>query len=190
MRRGFALSGLAVMVVGACATHAKTPELGGDTMDRAQRTALAGDEMQRLQPMVGDWDCEETYHAGGFVEATARATGRDLIRIGPGGHSLVAEYASDGDIGEYRAHDIITWSADESAYRMLFVDSFAPGVQDQRGEIDGNTVTFSHRTDLGFGPGVFRRTYTLAPDRQDLVVDFTPDGGVPKALVTIVKTRR
>ena len=155
----------------------------------AEPTLNAG--LAQLAPMLGVWDCFETYHAGGFSPTEATAKGVDVIRVGPGGNAVIADYASDGDFGPYAAHDMITWDAATGGYHFLFIDSFSPAVQLHGGKPAGSSFVFEGPFTLGEKAGRMRRTYKdLTATSGTLVVDFIDAQGAVTKLVTIQKKRR
>lgn len=144
---------------------------------------------QKLARFVGEWSCQETYHAGGYTPEEVKSTqANDSIRWGPGQNSVIANYQSDSAIGHYEAHNIITWDASDDAFYYVFLDSFG-SFQRQRGTLDGDTVTFTSPDQFGDQDGTLRRTYSFANGSQQLVVDFTDAEGNITKLVTIEKTR-
>jgi hypothetical protein len=154
-----------------------------------QPTLSAG--LAPLAPMIGEWDCLETYHAGGFSPTEAHARGVDVLRVGPGGNAVIADYHSDGDFGPYSAHDMITWDPADQRFHYLFIDSFGPSAQLHRGDAVGATFVFEGPFALGGTPGTMRRTYKdITATSATLVVDFIDQGGAVTKLVTIQKQRR
>ena len=144
-----------------------------------------------LAPMLGEWDCVETYHAGGFSPKEATARGTDVLRIGPGGNAVLADYRSSGDFGPYVAHDMITWDEADRRFHFLFIDSFGPQVQLHRGKAVGATFVFEGPFSLAGKRGTMRRTYKdLTATSTTLVVDFLDDQGAVTKLVTIQKKKR
>lgn len=147
-------------------------------------------DMSRLRAFVGEWTCEETYHAGGWVPKEVKAAGVDRIEAGPGGNSLLAAYESHSEaVGTYQAHDIIAYDVASKGYTLFFVDSFSPGYQLEAGKLEGSTLTFSHKTEMNGKKGTFRRVYTFGDNDQRLVVDFVDEAGNVQKLVTITKKR-
>jgi hypothetical protein len=144
-----------------------------------------------LAPMLGEWDCVETYHAGGFSPKEATAHGTDVLRIGPGGNAVIADYQSSGDFGPYVAHDMITWDDEGKRFHYLFIDSFGPSVQLHGGKAVGATFVFEGPFSLAGKRGTMRRTYKdLSAASSTLVVDFLDEQGAVTKLVTIQKRRR
>ena len=166
----------------ACAPAAADPRPPAPTLN-------AG--LAPLAPMLGEWDCLETYHAGGFSPTESVARGTDVLRIGPGGNAIIADYASSGDFGPYAAHDMITWDAAAQRYHFLFIDSFSPAVQLHGGGAAGTAFVFEGPFTLGDKPGTMRRTYKdLTQTSSTLVVDFIDARGAVTKLVTIQKRRK
>ena len=192
----------AALVLAACTDPAAAPAdqaadnvtddaTGQATSDaRPEQPALSA-ALAPLAPMLGEWDCQETYHAGGFSPTEGHARGVDVIRVGPGGNAVIADYHSDGDFGPYTAHDMITWDAASQRFRYLFIDSFGPDAQLHAGQAAGATFVFEGPFALGGKPGTMRRTYKdLTATSGTLVADFVDGTGAVTKLVTIQKQRR
>ena len=169
------------------AVPAATPAAADNARD--QPTLSAG--LAPLAPMLGEWDCFETYHAGGFSPTEATARGVDVIRVGPGGNAVIADYRSNGDFGPYSAHDMITWDPADQRFHYLFIDSFGPSAQLHRGQAAGAAFVFEGPFNLYGKPGTMRRTYKdLTATAGTLIVDFVDGDGAVTKLVTILKQRR
>lgn len=144
-----------------------------------------------LAPMIGTWDCLETYHAGGFSPKEVTAKGTDVLVPGAGGNAIVATYDSNGSFGPYFANDLITWDSAQGRFQYLFIDSFSPQVQLHSGKAEGERFVFEGAFELNGKKGTLRRTYSaLKADSNTLTVDFIAADGTVTKLVTIQKTRR
>jgi hypothetical protein len=147
--------------------------------------------LEPLTPFLGEWDCVETFHAGGFTPKEVTARGTDVLRVGPGGNAIIADYASTGELGPYAAHDMITWDDADKRFHYLFIDSFSPAVQLHTGKAVGQTFVFEGPFAFAGKPGTLRRTYRdITATAATLVVDFLDANGKATQLVTIKKTRK
>lgn len=111
------------------------------TAARAQEPRPAAPEIKALHMMAGEWAVEETLEDG------TRGHGSMLARVGPGGHSVIADYATiTGGRTGYRMHEVLTWQPAERAYRLLRVDGFEPGAFVAAGKRAGKDVVFESGT--------------------------------------------
>lgn len=143
--------------------------------------------IQQLARFIGEWECEETYHAGGWTPNEIKSvSASDHIQWGPGDNSILTDYHSDSALGHYVAHSVIAWDPNQNVFRCIFLDSFG-SFQDQSGGIDGDVVTFSSDEMFNDRPGTLRRIYTFRDNTQHLSVDFVDAAGQVTPLVTIDK---
>jgi len=144
-----------------------------------------------LEPMLGEWDCIETYHAGGFSPKDSTAHGTDVLRVGPGGNAIIADYVSNGDFGPYSAHDVITWDDGAKRFHYVFIDSFGPAIQLHQGRAKDATFVFEGPFSWNGKQGTMRRTYRdITTGATTLIVELVDDQGATTKLVTIKKTRK
>jgi hypothetical protein len=182
---------LAAAATLAAAGAAAAPDAKADKGKETAKPAGLNPGLAPLAPMLGEWDCVETYHAGGFSPKESSAKGTDVLRIGPGGNAVIADYSSSGDFGPYVAHDMITWDEADRQFHFLFIDSFGAAVQLHRGKAAGGSFVFEGPFTFNGKRGTMRRTYKdITQTSTTLTADFIDDKGAVTKLVTIQKRRK
>ncbi|MEM9831393.1 MAG: hypothetical protein AAF944_12205 [Bacteroidota bacterium] len=81
--------------------------------------------MEKLNRMIGNWSCVETYHAGGWSETEVVSTSaHDLIEYGINNQYITADYSSESAIGSYAAYAMIYFDASKESYALSFFDKY------------------------------------------------------------------
>lgn len=130
-------------------TAAKTPAAP------PSMTAKQSPEMAKLAKMlVGTWSVDEKFEAVPEMGPEAQAgtgKGTDVIKAGPGGNSLIADFKSTSSMGEFAGHGVIWWDAKAGVYRSLWCDNENPGGCDAGavGKWEGSANPF-HKSNLVF----------------------------------------
>ncbi|MEM9326731.1 MAG: DUF1579 family protein [Bacteroidota bacterium] len=148
--------------------------------------------MQQLELLVGEWECVETYHAGGWTEQEVVSTeAKDIIKYGIGNSYITADYTSKSAMGTYFAYDLIYWDEGKGRYIFSYFDSWG-NKQIQEGEWkDEKTLVFSHTMEMNGQAGEFQRIYSFPSEgKQHLDVQFVIEDGAKQLLVSIEKTKR
>jgi hypothetical protein len=123
-------------------------------------------EIKALHSLAGEWTCNEK--VAGAEGGTG--VGSMMARVGPGGHSVIADYATiTGPRTGYRMHEVFTWDPAEKVYRLLRVDGFSAGAAIAAGTRAGKDIVFEAKS-----AGETRRTtLTLHGDDNFDVVTAT-----------------
>jgi len=84
-------------------------------------------EMVKRNWVVGTWSVTER-HEKTDLSPGGTGTGTSVITLGPGGHSQLITYNSNGPAGKYSGHGIIGWDPEAKVYRAAWADSMTRGV--------------------------------------------------------------
>ena len=98
-------------------------------------------EMKDLRDLVGTWNTDEKFEASQFMPA-GTATGVNIVRLGPGGFSVLMEVRSKGTLGPFSGHGVMSWDPNEKAYKFAWTDSMTPGIMIETGRKEGDTLVF------------------------------------------------
>jgi hypothetical protein len=102
-------------------------------------------EMERLNKwLVGTWQTEEKFAPApewGMPNGGA-GKGTNVVKLGPGGLSLINDYKSRNVMGQFAGHGIIYWDPQEKAYKSLWIDSMSGRVETTTGKWEGNDLVF------------------------------------------------
>ena len=92
-----------------------------------QRLAEPGPELRRMQPMVGSWSIETTFHA--IPSSPTEGTGKGYItfRWTLNALFLSSDYHSVSERGPYSGHCMFTYDEPKGAYRHWWFDSRGGG---------------------------------------------------------------
>jgi hypothetical protein len=101
-----------------------------------------GPEMERLRFLIGAWDvrgeCEKTPLTG----EGGKQTGWYKVQLGPGGFSILSDFAAEGPLGTEIGHEIITWDPKSDAYTTVTIGNNFPGALIGKARWEGkNLVT-------------------------------------------------
>jgi hypothetical protein len=104
-----------------------------------------GPEMKELAGLVGTWKSDETFEKTPYMPGGTGA-GTSTVRLGPGGFTIIMDQRSKNAMGSFTGHGVMTWDANEKAYRFVWADSMAPGVVIETGHKDGDSIVFTGET--------------------------------------------
>jgi len=146
-------------------------------------------EMRVLLGLIGSWTTHETIEPSRDIPSGATSSGTMIVRLGPGGFSIVLNHRSKGPMGPYAGRGVIAWNPNEQEYRLAWTDSMAPGMAFETGHKQGNSLIFTGET-LAMGKKIaVREVIDIAPDAFTLTI-YTNDGSGEKKTMTITHTRK
>jgi hypothetical protein len=102
-------------------------------------------EMQRVAKMlVGTWKVDEDYAPGGSMPKGGKGTARSVIRLGPGGFSLIEDFVSSGTGGGIdHLHGVYWWDKAARGLRSFGCDDLSDegcSMLDGVGKWEGNEL--------------------------------------------------
>jgi hypothetical protein len=154
-------------------------------------------EMARLEKaFAGRWSLDEKFEPmPGMpgMEKGGTGKGRETIKRGPNGNSLVADLTSTSTMGPFTGHGLMWW--DGKAYHSIWCDSGTPWCDDSmKGSWVGNDLVFEGDSPLPaeMGGGVMHMVQKFS-DIKPNSFTFTIDGGMqgtPSAHMMTIKYTR
>jgi hypothetical protein len=189
----------------AKAKPADKPPAGAKTGDSTAANARAADakssqafempkpapEIERLLQMFqGRWTTEEKHEPSEMMPQGGTGKGQESVRPGPGKMSLIAEYTSQGPMGEFSGIGIITWDPAERAYKLHWTDNMTPTVTVMTGKWEGKDLVFSS-SGMMMGKKMYsRHTFSdLTPTTFTYTIDEGPQVSQLKRMMTIKYTK-
>jgi hypothetical protein len=180
MSRGVALAAALALALALTGSGANAADPGAP-----ERPKLPLPEMQRLATRyLGIWRYTERYANG--VENTGVYTSAP----GPGGNSIVNHFHSQGPAGEFEGLLIMTWDAQEKAYKEYVFGENFQGALIETGQWLGDSLTFRASLTFGGGKVALRNTTRFTSDSTITSEQFSSAGGGPEALVVHVEAAR
>ena len=82
-------------------------------------------EIQKMYSMVGNWSATIKTEPGPWSPKGATDKGSMAVKKGPGGHSIVQDFKSNGSMGAFTGHGNIWWDKNANHYGDLWCDSMA-----------------------------------------------------------------
>jgi len=148
-------------------------------------------EMKKLARAIGGrWQVEEKYEITPFSPQGGEGKGTSVVHRGPGGLSMITNYASTGTMGEVHGAGITTWSPNDNAYQQYWVDSGAPGGELWLGKWEGDSLVFTNTQKMGEKTVHWRETYSgFSNDAFTLTFEMGPADNELKLFMTFKFTR-
>jgi hypothetical protein len=158
----------------------------------AMHAPQPGPEMVRLQKFyLGTWDYTETYPKGGFAPEGGVNSGVYKSELGPGGFSLINHFHSKGPVGDFEGLLIMTWDAQEKAYKSYIFGNDFPGAVVETGIFEGDTLVFRGDMTVRETKISMRNSTRIGDDGKLNTEEFMAMGGAPEtAVVRVLATRR
>lgn len=151
-------------------------------------------EMARLEKaFAGAWSLDEKFEPMPGMDKGGTGKGRETIKRGPNGNSLVADLTSGSTMGPFTGHGLMWW--DGKAYHSIWCDSGTPWCDDSmKGKWVGNDLVFEGDSPLPaeMGGGVMHMVQKFS-DIKPGSFTFTIDGGMkgkPAARMMTIKYTR
>lgn len=127
-----------------------------------------------LSALAGDWQGEETLYPSPWAAEERSAIGRFHNRMAVDGMYLVNEYEEERE-GKvvFRGHGVYGWDPRRERYTMHWFDSMGFPPSETLGVWEGDTLTFTNRSEQGHGRYTYR---LLGPDRMTFSIATSRDG--------------
>lgn len=177
---------------------AKAPAAAAKKAAPMDMTAKQSPEMAKLVKMfVGTWAVDEKFEAVPEMGPEAQAgtgKGTEVVKAGPAGNSLIADFKARSSMGPFTGHGVIWWDAKAGAYRSLWCDSEGLGGCDAgaTGKWEGNDLVFTSNVEMP-GPDPkkmmkmkMRQVYSeLKPVSFTFYIDSSINGGAMKRMIIL-----
>jgi len=151
----------------------------------------AAPEMLRLQKFyLGTWEYTETYPKSDYVPNGGQNTGVYTSELGPGGNSLINHFHSQGPVGDFEGLLIMTWDAQEKAYKSYIFGNDFPGAVVETGNFEGDTLVFRGGMSIGDKKISMRNSAHIDDKGVMTLVEYSATGTAPEGLVVTVVSKR
>jgi hypothetical protein len=188
--------GLSLSLAWAQVNDKKAAAPAAKKMPPMDMTAKQSPEMAKLTKMfVGSWVADEKFEAVpemGPEAVAGTGKGTEVVKAGPAGNSLVADFKARSTMGPFSGHGVIWWDAKAGAYRSLWCDSESPGGCDAgaTGKWEGNDLVFTVSAEMPGPKGVIkmkmRQVYSeMKPASFTFYIDASINGGAMKRAMTL-----
>lgn len=123
-----------------------------------QASASAGMEAPKPSPeiekltkwLVGTWQTEEKFAPAPEFGMPNGGSGKgtSVVKLGPGGFSVIDDYKSRNVMGRFAGHGVTYWDPSEQAYKSFWIDSMSGKGETQTGKWEGNDLVFVGESDM------------------------------------------
>lgn len=146
-------------------------------------------EMERLTKLlVGTWRTSEKFEPSPEMGMPngGNGTGTEVVKAGPGGFSVIADYKSRGAMGNFAGHGVTYWDAKEQAYKSFWIDSMAGQGETSTGKWEGNDLVFTSEGEMqGKKYSNLQKFTDITPNSFTFKMSSAMDGGDMKEVMTI-----
>lgn len=147
-------------------------------------------EMKELRDLIGTWSTAETMEPMPWMPSGGKSTGTNIVRLGPGGFSVLMEQNSKGMMGSFRGHGVITWDPNEKVYKMVWADSMTPGVVIETGRIQRDALVYTGETFMMGKKVSIRDVISERTPASYTMTSYMNDGSGEKKMMTIKFTKQ
>ncbi|MGH9581192.1 MAG: DUF1579 family protein [Terriglobales bacterium] len=189
--------GAAAAVAQEKAAEKKDMKAGHDhsMMAKEGEGAAMGDAVPKPAPEMGKlsqwlrgrWETTEKHEPSPWMPQGATGMGTERVMSGPGGFSLVSNYASRTTAGStFRGHGVVYWDNDAKVFRSFWCDNMTPKCQsDGTGKWEGEELVFKGEIDFMGTKMNSRAVYTnIKPDSFTFYMEAAGEGGAMKRIMT------
>ena len=141
-------------------------------------------EMERLKFYLGEWDYTETYPKGG------KNTGVYTSKLGPGGNSLINAFHSTGPMGDFEGLLILTWDANEKAYKAYAFGNDFPGAIVETGQFEGDALVYRSELTAGGTSMKLRNVTRVTAPGQLVSEEYLAKKDGPETLLVRVDAKK
>jgi hypothetical protein len=147
-------------------------------------------EMERLHFYLGEWDYTESYPKSAAAPDGAKNTGLYTSKLGPGGNSLINTFHSQGPVGDFEGLLIITWDANEKAYKCYVFGGDFPGAIIETGQFEGDVLVFRAEIPMGGATMKMRNVTQLVAPGEIKTEQYVTVGTKPEKLLVTVDAKK
>lgn len=141
-------------------------------------------EMERLKFYLGEWDYTETYPKGG------KNTGVYTSKLGPGGNSLINTFHSTGPMGDFEGLLMLTWDANEKAYKAYAFGNDYPGAIVETGQLEGDALVYRSELTAGGTSMKLRNVTRVTAPGQLVSEEYVAKKDGPETLFVRVDAKK
>jgi hypothetical protein len=117
-------------------------------------------------------------------------TGVYSSKLGPGGHSLLNSFHSQGPVGDFEGMLIFTWDAKEKSFKAYVVGNEFPGAMVETGQFEGDDLVFRMEFQApGMTINLRNVTRVTAPGRL-VSEEYSAAGDKPETLLVHVEAKK
>jgi hypothetical protein len=147
-------------------------------------------EMERVKFYLGEWDYTETYSKSKSLPNGGQDGGVYTSKLGPGGNSLVNTFHTQGPFGDFEGLLILTWDAQEKAYKQYgFANDFAGAIV-ETGQFEGDALVFRGEFPMGATKVALRNSTRLIAPGKLVSEEFSSANGAPEKLFLRVEATK
>ena len=173
-----------VMILAAKPTMAAPQDKPAEQGSAAPAAKPGAAEMERLNFYLGEWDYTETYPKGG------KNTGVYTSKPGPGGNSLINTSHSTGPMGDFAGLLILTWDANEKAYKAYAFGNDFPGAIVETGQFEGDALVYRSEFTAGGTTMKLRNTTRVTAPGQLVSEEYFAKQDGPATLLVRVEAKK
>jgi Protein of unknown function (DUF1579) len=177
---------LSLITAGAAAQQQQT-KTTADT--KLFSSAPQNVEMKKLTDIFpGRWRTTVNVYKGDWFPADGTVEGRADIRSGPAGNSIVEQFHSISDKGNFAGHGVYWYDKRAGSYAGIWCDNMDPNACGPvgKGTWEGDNLVFNNTVDMG-GPKMhIRETYSNpTKDSFDFKIETSTDSAPMKKQMSI-----
>jgi Protein of unknown function (DUF1579) len=146
-------------------------------------------EMKELTALVGTWSTEEKFEVTPFMPSGS-STGTNVVRLGPGGFTVIVDQRSQGSLGTFVGHGVMTWDPNDKVYRTVWSDSMSPGVMISTGLKQGDKIVYTADMTMMGKKMAFKDVISDRTPTSYILTSYVNDGSGEKKTMTIRYTRQ
>jgi len=135
-------------------------------------------EMDRVKFLIGNWDLNGEYLKSTMIPRGGKSTGWYKGQLGPGGFSVIADFESNGPLGQEIGHQLFTWDAKQNAYTVVTIGNF-PGVIIGRAHWEGENLVTEAEFEFAGAKMSNRAVYTKLQDKSVHIEESSRMGNAP-----------
>jgi uncharacterized protein DUF1579 len=146
-------------------------------------------EMEKLTKLlVGTWRTTEKMEPMpemGMPNGGSGA-GTEVVKAGPGGFSVIADYKSRGAMGSFAGHGVTYWDPNEQAYKSFWIASMSGKGEVSTGKWEGNDLVFTGESEMqGKKYKTLQKFTEITPTSFTFKLASAEEGGQMKEGMTI-----
>lgn len=162
------------------------------TDEAAMHMPKPAPELDKLAFMLGKFNTVETHEPSMHIDKKWTAKGLEHNRKGPGGFSVISNYASKSEHGEFKGHGMLVWDAKSKTYRNYWTDSMGPNVETADGKWANGKLVFTSSGEWMGKAYESKMVYTPTDSGYSMEYHSTmgSEDGSLKKMMSIVATKK